>query len=416
MPESVIAAEVFRTNRHSLFEGQEAPDERGGRRRLLATLMADIHSLVEEAAASQQQPFVLRLERDGRIAYDRSAWAQRYFSRFPMLIQTIRALSPKFSYSEPVELFRAACAELELDRMDNFPELSWRPETVFRLGAMTNAERFNALNSIIRRDWASKGYRAKYLRRKRDTDKRMAKYRDFAIACLGVPPRRSMVLRVDFCYRPEERQHVTLGQINADFVHLYNNFRCNKRFKGLQGYIAKIEYGIEKGLHLHVIFVFDARHKNPIRHVHHAEQIGEYWVNVITNGHGAYWNCNDEAKRYEALGIRGVGPIEPKDSKTRENFLNRVVAYLCKEEQFIRPAGLDGVNLMRCGRSPKRPNKKKGSSEKAPESNAWDDADESGIEVDEAEFNKTPDGFDKVITAPQTAVYFAGQEDHERQP
>lgn len=389
MPENVIAKEVFCTNRDSLFDGQEAPDERGGRRRLLATLMASIHSLVQEAAATSERPFVPRLERDGRVAYDRTAWAQRYFGRFPMLIQIIRALSPKFSYSEPVELFRAACAELELDRMDNFPDLTWRPEAPFRSRTMSNAECFNALHAIIRRDWASKGYKAKYQRRKRIIETRTKEYLQFATNCLGIPPRRSMVLRLDFYYRPEHQRHVTIRQINADFEHLYNNFRCNTLFEGLQGYITKLEYGVEKGLHMHVILIFDARHKNPIRHVYHAKEIGKYWVNVITKGRGTYWNCNDEAARYEVLGIRGVGPIEPKDWQTRENFLNRVVGYLCKEEQFIRPAGLNGVRLMRCGRPPTARSKSKVTAKRGWEDEASNDVEEFGMQLDEIAFGKT---------------------------
>lgn len=60
------------------------------------------------------------------------------------------------------------------------------------------------------------------------------------------------------------------------------------------------------------------------------------------------------------MGILGVGPIHATDFEARDNLSTRVVDYLCKMDQYIRPKLSDPKHLIRCGAWPKPKPKKRG--------------------------------------------------------
>jgi hypothetical protein len=159
-----------------------------------------------------------------------------------------------------------------------------------------------------------------------------------------------VVIRLDLGY--ESHLNVDIEDFQRDFKKFYTNARHNRIFDHLGGYVLKIEYGIKKKLHLHLILFFNGHKRKGSSDVYLAKRIGEYWVNVITQGQGWYWNCNDEKeKKYRWVGI---GLIEAKDMDKRKNLL-RAVGYLCKKKiQVIKPLSNPKMKSIRKGLIPKK--------------------------------------------------------------
>lgn len=152
-------------------------------------------------------------------------------------------------------------------------------------------------------------------------------YVDGLFACYS----RLMVLRLDFSYRSE----ASFETAQEHFQQLLNNARHNQLFDGLVGRIVKIEYGLEKQIHLHSVWFFNGHKRKGSSDVHLAQRIGEYWCSTITHGAGTYWNCNDNRDDYRH---NGIGLIEARDADKRHNLLSYVVKYLCKKDsQEIKP-------------------------------------------------------------------------------
>lgn len=281
-----LRQQVYSDFDESIFEhGQEAI--RPNQRKYYAWLLAELALFVEAAAAEEEVPFVPKIESTGELGYDSTRLVDRYFRRIPEFIRIVTMLSDRYSYSEHIDLFIEACDGLGLNDTTMIREDTWHPALPLRSNGMKGAEAFNAIVAILRRDWTEKGYKTRFRRRVRESRERSKQYQAHVDAWFGELA-TIIVLRVDLYYKKEHWDEITLDDVTVDLDHLYANFRCNKIFKGRRGYIAKIEYGLGKGFHVHMIFLYDTEHKQAIRHVFLAKQIGEYWVNTITKGRGDY--------------------------------------------------------------------------------------------------------------------------------
>ena len=150
---------------------------------------------------------------------------------------------------------------------------------------------------------------------------------------------RLLVLRVDLTYRKDVDNRFLndienwekCWQAKKDREHLFRNMRSNKLFNHLLGYAWKLEFGSSKGWHYHTFFFFDG---SKLQHdVHLANMIGEYWVNVITQGRGLSFNCNLKKDDYKHLGI---GMINHYDTELIANLKNQVASYLTKSDDYTR--------------------------------------------------------------------------------
>jgi hypothetical protein len=123
----------------------------------------------------------------------------------------------------------------------------------------------------------------------------------------------------------------TLEDAQRDLNHIFNNMRGNKLFAALVGYIWKLEYGEEKGIHIHFIFFFDGSkvHKD----AYLAKLIGEYWrKRIVKYDRGIYHNCNMNKNFYKRCGI---GMVSHDDLVKRAHLLD-AVKYLTKKDQYLR--------------------------------------------------------------------------------
>lgn len=156
------------------------------------------------------------------------------------------------------------------------------------------------------------------------------------------------VVRVDFGYKKDENNevNVTLDEANKHIERLLANRRNNSIFNDNVGYIIKTEYTEDRGVHNHVALFYDG---NKVRNdKYKGDQIGEYWVDNITNGNGTYHNCNRNDYKDNATGM-----LDYRDVEKREK-LDNAMSYLVKEEQSIKPLKEDEkCRAIRRGTMPK---------------------------------------------------------------
>lgn len=173
---------------------------------------------------------------------------------------------------------------------------------------------------------------------------------------------RLVVIRVDFSY--QRQADIELEQFESDLKRLNESTSHNPLFKHMVGYLFKIEYGMEKGLHAHCLLFFNGAKRKGSSDWHLAKQIGEHWRDTIVGAQGHYWNCHDEKARYAELGLLGIGDIHYSDTVSIEN-LKTIVKYFCKRQQYIKPITKPKMQLVRPGNSPDTDSVKLGKPRKA---------------------------------------------------
>lgn len=136
------------------------------------------------------------------------------------------------------------------------------------------------------------------------------------------------IIRLDLFYNKKYSKEITLDEANKHINKMQNNKRNNRLFDNQVGYVCKREHGDEKGVHMHLIIVFNGQKVS--KDILKAKKIGEYWSKEITDGKGGYYNCN--MNDYEESGI---GMIDHRDSEKRKILDEVVIPYLCKEDQSL---------------------------------------------------------------------------------
>ncbi len=141
---------------------------------------------------------------------------------------------------------------------------------------------------------------------------------------------RLNMVRVDLGYQKEHKDNVTLEEANKNFKTMLNNRRSKpKVFEGMVGYVAKKEVGEDKGVHVHMLAIYDGQKVR--EDITKGTQIGEYWKDNIAKGRGIYHNCNqNDYKENKAIGM-----IEHNDENKRKLLDEKVLTYFCKDEQSV---------------------------------------------------------------------------------
>lgn len=144
--------------------------------------------------------------------------------------------------------------------------------------------------------------------------------------------RQLMIVRVDFLMREEYQQQTSIFDIHAYRARLWNNRRSKSSiFQHCLGWIWGLEWTMDCGYHLHCLFIFNGREVQ--RDSWYGDQIGDYWVNTITQGKGCYHNCNRDNYRH-----KGVGKLHVSDAEKLANLQQYVIPYLAKDDLLIRDA------------------------------------------------------------------------------
>lgn len=162
-----------------------------------------------------------------------------------------------------------------------------------------------------------------------------------------------LVLRIDLGYKKATFNKKNIdkdyAQIQNDRDRFFNNMRHNALFKRKVGYISKLEYGLDKGFHYHLILFFDGSKAQRDQYL--ASKICQYWNENITQGQGNAFNCHAKKDKYRFMGI---GKISYTDTVLRNNLIQHVVRYLIKPDLFARlvmPNKTKGSHLFERGQT-----------------------------------------------------------------
>lgn len=134
--------------------------------------------------------------------------------------------------------------------------------------------------------------------------------------------------------------------VQADRQRLFAKMKgMTSVFKHLVAYAWCYEFTPVAGYHAHFAFFFDGSKVQKDEYL--AQQIGEYWVNEITEGRGRYHSCNaawDKSSPRYAL-----GQVDHYDMLKRKALRENVLPYLGKESQSVRVLPYPGCNVYGCG-------------------------------------------------------------------
>lgn len=267
--------------------------------------------------------------------------------RLAEFLDVVAKLPEEYDYSNYVNVFMTCC--------DHFGLLQPSFKAVDRLLDLLVDE----LISMMRWRCHAESFKERRRIQRREADQRCREYADYIDALFACHD-RLIILRLDFHYCKMEAGKITLDMALADIDRLLSNRRSNQLFSDNVGYIIKTEFGIERGIHFHVILFFNGSRRQGVAHVRHAQLIGEYWSSSITGGAGSYWNCNQQSDEYEMRDRCGIGLIHWSDEDKRHNLKDHVLDYLCKMDQCFRPRGQVKVKLIRRGTRPVMPAVKRG--------------------------------------------------------
>lgn len=163
-----------------------------------------------------------------------------------------------------------------------------------------------------------------------------------------------LVIRLDLSYQKEFR---CSDEISARDVARHRRKLLDHLGKGMfgemLGYAWKFEMGKRKGFHNHMIFFFDGA--KSCKDVVISKMIGDYWRDVVTDGKGAYYNCNAFKGNYKCCGI---GMVHYADDAAREG-LRLAAAYMTKLDEYFK-LSVRGVRSFGKGVLPKTPAVKRG--------------------------------------------------------
>lgn len=149
---------------------------------------------------------------------------------------------------------------------------------------------------------------------------------------LKVAHSKIMIVRLDLYYHQELIQSIISQQSVVDDWNRLLAF-ARKSFKeSFLGYAMKVEFGNDRGVHVHSIFIFNASHL--MNDVNVARILGHHWVKDVVPGIGRYFNCN-EKKHCERYVWKSVGNFIKID-EVFQNGLKVMSDYVTKPDPLPR--------------------------------------------------------------------------------
>jgi hypothetical protein len=293
--------------------------------------LAIIDEFVRLTLETDQPGYVAVTGINGRVTWHRQAWIESHFQRVTGTISPL--MNDQFDVRNVfVELFLKACSELGICDWTSY---------VLSYPARKQAATAQALNELIEtiRLLAKRPpYPSKIWHARNDWKRNATSCSEFVGHLYGKRSRYTVV-RVDLAYLKEFAFDVFTADARADLAHLLKMMRRGKRrkndcrerelFGNLAGYIWKLEYGTDRLLHFHWFLFFSE--KNGMQAGYWAQEIGQYWIDVITQGRGTSKNCN---YRWYGHPDEGIGEVNRNDARKRDN-LQKAIGYLFKPDQAL---------------------------------------------------------------------------------
>ena len=161
-----------------------------------------------------------------------------------------------------------------------------------------------------------------------------------------------LVVRVDFLYRPEAREQITLDTAQEHRCRFLDNRRRNRTlFDHLLGYAWSLEYGLLSGFHHHFLLFYNGQARQA--DITLGLGIANYFDTVITNGLTHSYVSNLDKLKFEKDGTLGIGAIAHNEITLRNNLLNHVAGYLTKAtmDEGVLECLEEGTSFRRFGKS-----------------------------------------------------------------
>lgn len=204
-------------------------------------------------------------------------------------------------------------------------------KTVTGVEAENTVARLNAFVDRLRAAAAGVEFKKAMDSFRRLRDKNTKSLNDYINSIFQHRGSRHLVLRLDLGYAMEAAwgfrpTTVTLEQAKRDLAKFQRHLRESLP---TTGFAAKLEYGLLRGYHFHVLIFLNGHVVQA--DVLIAKRLGEHWSNAICEGRGMYWNCNgtDYAER-------GIGMVNYNDGDKRIALIEKVAAYLTKTDFWLR--------------------------------------------------------------------------------
>ncbi|OIR02428.1 hypothetical protein GALL_153780 [mine drainage metagenome] len=307
--------------------------------------LKDIEKFITQVVASDQYGFVLTENKYHKLNLKKVSPLGDYFHMVFKFTQHSE-YSINFKYNAYVQLFFDCWLKLNLGWVvfNNPSDLVLvQDKDKFELfdfvQGMKQFELFNSFIDSIRIESKTVEFKSKISRTKEQSYKRYRRAKLYINALFNNRSTRMLVLRLDFAYQEKIAKSTSVTQAKKDLNHFFNNKRGNRTlFNGWLGYIRKMEWSPQKGIHFHMVIFFHGSLREKGNYL--AQSLGEYWTK-ITGNRGIYWNCNNSKHKYKRYGI---GMIEIDDVSKRKILLDDVVNYLTKTEQQLRSHVLEAEN------------------------------------------------------------------------
>ncbi len=139
-----------------------------------------------------------------------------------------------------------------------------------------------------------------------------------------------LVVRVDVHYGDEIKDTMTIEEAIDDRDAYLRAVK--RRYRNLLGYVWKLEYGVARGYHYHMAFIFNG---NKVQgDISLGRQLGEGWKSLSREPR-TYYNCNADRDKYEEWGAYGIGMVHHDDLEKRHLLLHNALSYLLKFDEAL---------------------------------------------------------------------------------
>jgi len=266
--------------------------------------------------------------RTGRRRIEASPLGKALYSSFKTPIEEIVQYFPIHSFNPHFEAFREALNHHEINHLYGLQLTTFINEEADAVAAQ-----LNAFGQTLRAATRTAEFRAAIRKAQRSCNKNYGGLMAY-LKALFQKKGRLLGLRGDFSYKKtiyfdKAGSDVSYAEAKRDREALFDEIR--KRFKeSLVGYVWKFEYGLLKGYHSHILIFLDGskvQEDVPIMKI-----LGEHWKSKITEGTGAFFNCNAKKASYRFCGIGMLKHDNPAIWEGLEN----IAAYLTKPDYYVR--------------------------------------------------------------------------------
>ena len=243
-------------------------------------------------------------------------------------IEEIEKYFPIHTFNPYVKAFIKSVRLHQLDQMPSHPVRTFSNEDVGRWCAA-----MNACAKTIRMETATPEFKSLIRGVQRSCNKNFEGVMNYFQA-LFKKNGRHLALRVDVGYKKVSNFDQAGSDVSYDDTRRHREDfidEIRKRYKkNLLGYVWKVEHGLLKGYHHHILVFLDG--SNVCRDVSHVKMLGDHWDNEITEGRGVHWNCNANKASYRFCGI---GMLKHDDPTIWEG-LENIATYLTKPDYFAK--------------------------------------------------------------------------------